>query len=250
MIEPFYIEFRLRGYAKRYARWVKSCVHKEAKKLRIRNILTRSHVSHITLFGPARTNHIRQVINDIETISRRYTLVPFSFGGFGGFVNQDANYLYFQIEPSRALVQLRCKLAQTLIQKHDMVGGSCTPFDKSSKFKFHSTIGKFSPREKEKFIQLLDIVKKKCTFEEFKKHKATVFEKLILYISSLFIREGEKDTRITLHLLRITVLGRRSHIRCEYDLILKKKLSRREALSRYWDKRTYEKFKELKKNSS
>jgi len=100
MLEPFYIEFRLRGYAKRYAFWVKMCVRKEAKRLRLKNRLRKGHVSHITLFGPARTNHINQVLNDIEKISKGYTLVPFEFGGFDGFFNKDANYLYFSIQPS------------------------------------------------------------------------------------------------------------------------------------------------------
>jgi hypothetical protein len=244
MTDPIYIEFRLRGYAKRYANWVKACINKEAKKLRLKNNLKQGHVSHITLFGPARTNHIRHVIGEVENVCKRYTLIPFNFGGFDGFLNRDANYLYFQIEPSITLIQLRKNIAQNLIQSHPMVASSCTPFDKSLKFKFHSTIGKFPSREKEKFLRLLEIVKSNCTFEEYKKHKANVFEMLLLYISKIL--NGERESRITLHLLRITMLGRRSHIRCEYDLMLKRMLSRRDALSRYWDKRTYEKFKSIK----
>jgi hypothetical protein len=176
--------------------------------------------------------------------------VPFKLGGFSGFLNKDANFLYFGIQPSNELIQFRSLLSKQLVQYHPVVSNTCTPFDKSSKFTFHSTIGKFPPGEKEKFAKLLDFTKTQCRIEDFNRSKSTIFGKLLLAVWGFFINTKENNTRILLHLLRVTILGKKSHIRCEYDLVLKRSLSRREALSRYWNKRTFERFKEIKKQYS
>jgi hypothetical protein len=244
--DPLYIEFRLRGYARQYALWVKMRISQEAKKLKLKNSLKKDHVSHVTLFGPARTSHFPQVMNDIEKVCKHYTLVPFSFGGFDGFLNKDANYLYFCIQPSHDLEQFRLMLSKQLIQFHDMVSSTCTPFDKSSKFKFHSTVGKYSSKEKEKFEKLLDFAKTKCSLEDYKKYTSNVLVKLFSSILGFFSGDKEYERMILLDLLRVTILGKKSHIRYEYDLVLKKRLSRKEALSKYWSKRTLHKFRYLK----
>jgi len=46
--------------------------------------------------------------------------------------------------------------------------------------------------------------------------------------------------------LRITVLGARGRIVCEYDLVLKRLLNRREALSKYWWRKTINRLRELR----
>jgi len=245
MSVSFFVEFRLQGYAKKYAKWASACTLREAKKRRVKKLKQRRFVSHIALFGPARTNNLRQVIREVERIGRRYTLVPFKLGGFDEFQNPDANWLYLDVHPSPDLEQFRYELAQSLCRSERMIYDTCKPYDHKSKYKFHSAIGKYDPRDKDKFEKLLDHAKTKCSLETFKQHRASVFGRLFNIIKKYMFRAEEDDPRISLYLIRVTVLGRRKRIQGEYDLVLKKLLSRREALSQYWWRKTIEKLREL-----
>ncbi len=246
MATSFLIEFRVQGFAKRYAKWVNARIHREARRLRIRKLKERRFVSHITLFGPSRTNNLRGVMAEVERTCRRYTLVPFKIGGFDKFQNPDANWLYLDIQPSPDLEQLRFELAQNLFRSERMIYDTCQSFDHRSKCKFHSAIGKYAPRDKDKFERLLDFAETKCNLEAFRQHKASIFSKLFNVIKRYIFRlEEDSNPNISLCLLRVTVLGRGSRIQCEYDLVLKKLLSRREALSRYWYHRSVVRLQEL-----
>ena len=246
MSVSFFVEFRLQGYAKKYAKWASARTLREARKLRLRNLEERRFVSHITLFGPARTNNLRQVIREVERIGRKYTLVPFKLGGFDKFQNPDANWLYLDVHPSSPdLEQFRYELAQSLCRSERMIYDTCKPYDHKSKYKFHSAIGKYNPRDKGKFEKLLDYAETKCSLETFKQHRASVFRRLFNTIKKYIFRAEEDDPRISLHLIRVTVLGRGNRIQSEYDLVLKRLLSRREVLSQYWRRKTIEKLREL-----
>jgi calcineurin-like phosphoesterase family protein len=248
--ESFFIEFRLQGFAKQYANWVNSRVHGEARRLRMRKLRERRFVSHIALFGPARTNNLKRVIDEVERTCRKFALVPFNVGGFDGFRNLEANWLYLDVKPSSELEQLRYKLAQNLIRSERIILDTCQPFDHSSKCRFHSSIGKFAPRDRDKFERLLDFAETKCGLEAFKQHKESIFRRLFNVIKSYIFRiENDSYPNINLCLLRVSVLGSGSRIQCEYDLILKRLLSRREALSRPWYHRSIEKLQELLNSS-
>jgi 2'-5' RNA ligase len=82
---------------------VNARIHREARRIRIRKLKQQRFVSHITLFGPARTNNFRRVKAEVERACRKYTLVPFKIGGFDIFQNPDANWLYLNVEPSSNL---------------------------------------------------------------------------------------------------------------------------------------------------
>jgi len=110
----FLIEFRLQGFAKKYAKWVNAHIHRKARQLGLRTVKERRFVSHITLFGPAKTDNLRPVMAEIGRIGRKYTLVPFKIDGFDKFQNPDAYWLYLDVEPSPDLEQLRYELAQRL----------------------------------------------------------------------------------------------------------------------------------------
>ena len=243
MSAGFFVEFRLRGYAKEYAKWANARIHREARRLRIRELRERRFVSHITLFGPARTNNLRRVIAEVERTCRKYTLVSFKLGGFDNFQNPDSNWLYLDVQPSSDLEQLRYELAQNLLRSERIIYDTCQSFDHRSKYRFHSAVGKYAPGDKDKFRKLLDFAETKCGLENFRQQKASAFGKLFNIIKRHVFRVEEDDPLISLHLLRVTVLGRRSRIQGEYDLILKKLLSRRKALSRYWSRKTIEEFK-------
>jgi hypothetical protein len=132
MSTSFFIEFRLQGFAKQYAKWVNSRVYREGRRLGIRTLKERRFVSHIALFGPARTNHLRRVIAEVERTCQKYPPVPFKVGGFDSFRNPDANWLYLDVKPSYALEQLRHKLAQNLIGSERMIHDTCRSFDHRS----------------------------------------------------------------------------------------------------------------------
>ena len=246
MSESFFIEFRLQGFAKQYANWVNSRIHREARRLRIRKLEERRFVSHIALFGDARTNNLRRVVDEVERTCRKYTLVPFKIGGFDGFRNPDANWLYLDVEPSSELEQLRYELARNLIRSERIIHDTCQPFDHKSKCEFHCSIGKWDPRDKDKFERLLDFAETNCSLEAFRRHKSSIFRRIFNVIKRYIFRMEEVgNPNINLCLLRVTVLGRGSRIQCEYDLVLKKLLPRREALSRHWYRRSVEKLQEL-----
>jgi 2'-5' RNA ligase len=249
MTASFLVEFRLQGYAKKYAKWASARTLREVKKRRVKKLKERRFVSHITLFGPAKTNNLRQVIAEVERIGRKYTLVPFKLGGFDKFQNPDANWLYLDVHPSPDLEQFRYELAQSLCRSERIICATCEPHDHKLKYKFHSAIGKYDPRDKDKFEKLLDYAETKCSLETFKQRKASVFGRLLNIIKKYIFRVEEKDPGINLHLLRVTVLGKGSRIQCENDLILKRLLSRREALGRYWWRKTIEKLRALQRQS-
>ena len=243
----FLIEFRLQGYAKQYAKWVRERVYQKAMELGIKEVGKQKLVSHITLFGQAETNNLQNIIREVEKIGRKYTLVPFKLGvKRGKFQKTDANWLYLDVHPSPDLEQLRYELAQSLLSLERIIFNTCRFHDHKSKYTFHSSIGKYDPRDKDKFEKLFDYAETKCSLVTFKQHKASVFGRLLNIIKKYIFRVEEDNLGINQHLLRITILGRKSHIEREYDLVLKRLLSRREALSRYWRSQTIERLKELR----
>jgi len=246
MKDSFFVEVRLQGFAKQYANWVNSCIRQEASRLRIGKLKERRFVSHIALFGPAQTNNLSHVIAEIEKTCRNYTVVPFKMGGFDSFENPDANWLYLDIKPSSELERLRYELAQNLINSERMIRDTCQSFDHRSTCKFHSSIGKYPPKDKNKFDKLLHFAEIKCDLGSFKKYKSSKFQKLLYFIKQCVARDGEESKpNMSLCLLRITVLGRGSRIQCEYDIALKKLLSRREAFSKHQYHRSIKKLQEL-----
>jgi len=247
MAVSFLVEFRLRGYARKYAKWARARTIREAKRLGVRRLREPRFVPHITLFGPAETHNLRHVIREVERTGRKYSLVPFKLGvRRGEFQNQDANWLYLNLESSPVLEQLRHELAQSLLGLEGRIRRTCKPYDRSQKYRFHCSIGKYDPRDNAKFDQLSDYAETKCSLEAFKQSEVSLFSTLFNFVRRYVFGTGEEEyLAINQHLLRITILGRRSRIQAEYDLALKRILSRREALNRYWWRKTIEKLRDL-----
>lgn len=245
MATSFFIEFRLRGFARQYAIWVEERIHREAKRLRLKHKRSKNFVSHITLFAPAKTKNLRTVTIQVEKTCRKYTLVPFKLGGFGGFLNNDANWLYISVLPSAELDQLRYEMSQNLLKSDRTILDTCKKYDLNLKYKFHSSLGKFDPTKKEKFEQLLVFANNKCRLEDFKEQKTSFFGKLVNVIKKHVFGEKSNSSNIYLHLLRVTVIGKGSRIYREYDLVLRKLLNRKEALSKYYQRKTIDKLKNI-----
>jgi len=243
----FLVEFRLRGYAKEYAKWARACTLREARKLGIRRLREPRFVPHITLFGPAEAHNLRNVVREVEKVGRKYTLIAFKLGvKRGEFQVKDANWLYLDIQPSPGLEQFRYNLAQGLLGREKLIYDTCTPYDRKRTYKFHCSIGKYDPRDTAKFEKLAEYAETKCSSETFKQRRLSLPGKLINVIKKNILKTEEEVPGISQHLLRVTVLGRRSRIQSEYDLAIGRMLSRMEALSRYWWRKTVEEFKELR----
>ena len=187
--------------------YAKDVVYSVAKKFRVKGVTRKRVVPHISLYGPGRTNDIRKVISAIEKVGRRYTLVPFKIKGFGYF-DKTPKVIYFDISPSQELEELRRELSREL--RKVSTGQS---WDNRKKHSFHATIA------------FRDIDAK--------------FHKIWADLKS------KEEPDIHQHLLRITVLHGGGRIACEYDLMLKRLLNRKEALSKYWWRRTINRLREL-----
>ena len=140
------------------------------------------------------------MIRDVESVAKNYNLVNFELKGFGYFNNPNGKVIYADIEPSKELKELRWELAKRLMKYAKL-----KEWDKNKKFSFHATI----------------------TFKDIDRK----FPKIWRYLKS------KEESDINQNLLRITILGKGSKIVGEYDLMLKRILNRRQALSKkIWKK--------------
>jgi len=167
-----------------------------AKKFKVRGMTKNRAVPHIALYGPSETDDIRRVISQVAAVGQKYTLVPFKIRGFDYF-DKEGKVIYLDITPSLEFEQLRWELAQSLSKI-----STVQTWDTNRKYEFHSTVA-FKDIDK-KFRNIWDYVK------------------------------SREEPNINQYLLRITILRRNGTILCEYDLVLKRLLNRREALSKYW----------------
>jgi len=237
----------LHGYAREYARWARARILREAQRLGVRRLKEPRFVPHITLFGAADAHNLHNVVREVEKVGQKYTLVPFKLGvKRGEFQVEDANWLYLYIQPSPELEQFRYDLAQGLLGRERVIYDTCPPYDHKPKYKFHCSIGKYDPRDSAKFERLAEYAETKCSLETFKQRQISILGKLVNIIENNIFKTEEKAPGISQHLLRVTVLGKRSRIQSEYDLVLGRMLSRREALSGYWWRETIKEFKELR----
>ena len=185
-------------------KYAKSLIHEVARKFRVRGVTRNRAVPHIALFGPFTTRHEKKTVSEVVNVGREFSLVPFIVRGFDYF-DKEHKVIYLDVNPSVELKELRRELAQRLGKISDS-----QPWDNQKQFQFHSTVA------------FRDIDRK--------------FSKIWGYIKE------KEEPNIKQHLLRITILkGKR--ILYEYDLMLKKLLNRRQALSRYWLNKTIKNYK-------
>lgn len=187
--------------------YAKDVVYSVAKKFRVRGVTRKRVAPHVSLYGPSRTEDIRKVISAVEKVGRQYALVPLKIKGFG-FFDKSPKVIYFDITPSQELEDLRWQLSQELRKI-----STCQPWDSQRNHSFHATIA------------FRDIDKK--------------FNGIWTYL------KNKEEPNISQYLLRITIVGKGRRIVCEYDLVLKRLLNRREALSKFWWRRTINRLREL-----
>lgn len=202
----YLIEFRVRGYAKKYARQL---MYEIGHKFKVRGVTKGSAVPHTTLYGPFTTNNESRVVSSVQNLCSKYNRIYFSFRGFNYFNNHQKKVIYLNIVPSNDYRQFRYDLASVLRP----ITSSNSIEDRKSKedFVFHSTIA------------FKDIDRK--------------FNDIWSYI------KNKERPNIRQTLIRVTVL-KNGKILYEYDFLQKKLLNRRQALSREEYNKTIEILKQ------
>jgi 2'-5' RNA ligase len=203
----FFIEFRFHGYAQNY---LKELIFEVSREFKVRGAVKERPVPHMALFyGASGYFDIKKVCTVVEKVGKNYSLVPFKLDGFKWKNSEHGKVITTSIDASSELKKLRKELAKGLSKV-------CVAhqFDTQINFWFHTTIA-FKDIDK-KFEDIWEYVKKK-----------------------------EKPS-INQQLLRITVLNENRIIIGEYDLILQRWLSRREALSKITWQKTINRLKELR----
>ena len=192
----FYVEFRFHGYPKEY---LKDLIREVARKFRLKGALKYRPVPHMTLYGPSQSRSSGDVFSAIENVAKRYASVPFSVCDFDCHKGREGNVIACGINASPELRNLRRELAEEL--NKIVEADSQQSWDKEGDYWFHTTIA------------MKDIDRR---FEEIWK----------------YVKRKEKPD-ISQYLVRITVLNQRRRIECEYDLMLRRWLNRKGALSRH-----------------
>jgi len=249
MATSFYIEYRLRGYARKYEDWVKKRAYDKAKELKVRP--SNEQLPHITLYGPAITENISTVESEIvrtcAMYTKKYPLIPFSIDGFSRFDNKNRKVIYLEVNPSDTLKKFRWELSLNLRKKYLSVTKSI--FDDKEQFEFHSTIIIFDYISKNKLDVLCDYLDLHCRLNDYdhyrKQHEISLLSKLQHYLKKSVLHQKDEERSISQYLLRVTALGTSKKIIFEHDLILHETLNHRQALSRYWWQKTIRKFREL-----
>ncbi|MEK6957523.1 MAG: 2'-5' RNA ligase family protein [archaeon] len=202
----YLIELRLSGRTKTY---LKELSYQIAEKFRVRGAVRKRVVPHVSLFGPFKSNHERELTLKFSSMCKRLDLVKYRLNGFDHFEDR---VVHVHIDPSTELIEFRKELAKSLIP----VCIETKQYDYVDDFKFHATLA------------FKDIEKK--------------FDAIWDYLQTQETPLKEE------YVLRITLL-KRGRILKEYDLIQRRMLSRKEALNRGVWKETRGQLKKIRANN-
>lgn len=169
--------------------------------------LRRGHkVPHISLAGPFETGDERRLISDFKRLCSNQDIMHFEVDGFDTF--EDNKVVFIYIKPDIKLDEFRWQLSKKL-----QIYCYLKPHDLERKFEYHATIAmKLSP-------------------DKFKAIKCFI---------------NSKPQPKFKHILARITLIKNSLILCEYDFLLKRLLTRREAKSGEVLTQTFRKLDEYK----
>ena len=155
---------------------------------------------HMSLYGQSEAADLNRVARAVAHVARNFELVKIRTAGFGYFDNPNKKWVVVNIMSNQKLEDLRYGLYQEL-SKISPPG----PLDKP-RFKFHVSIGKTT--------------------------NARTYGRLCKKVSQWTCPDMEQ------FLLRICIINGQGKIHCEYDLLQKRLLNRRESLSGSEKRRT------------
>jgi len=174
-------------------------------------------VPHMTLYGPfsVRRGQLDAIKGAISSAANKYKSLSFSIEDFDWFEGQYGKVIQFKIIPSEELNDFRYDVSQKLLQ----IAPNTRSWDREKDFIFHVTLA----------YMLSD--------GEFKRIWSYLHGKkslLATIASKLGIVRSKSSNRIKISLsvdaTRVTILSRKSKIICEYDLMHKKFLKRKQVL--------------------
>ena len=125
----YLIEFRLHGYAKRYARELSEQI---SHKFHVKQVVRKGRPPHITLFGGFSCSNEKELIQKFVKVCKNFNLIKFRLHDFGHIENR---VIFIDVEPSPELKELRLKLAEELNPICD-----AKEWDKKKDFVFHATL--------------------------------------------------------------------------------------------------------------
>lgn len=202
METPYLIEIRIRGDIRDLC---KKLIFDIYHKFRVRGMVRKRPVPHITLFGPFGCRSIKNVIETIKEVGQDYSKLEYQVNGFDYFelkkkflfiTTSRKNVIYLKINPSEELMEFRYSLAKKLLKITNSVN---IDNDSKEKFHFHATLA------------MKDIDRK--------------FDDIWEYLKKYDIEKSGVSYRITL-----LKMGK---IVCEYDLYEKKVLRRIQVLGKF-----------------
>lgn len=140
MVDSYLIEIRLFGKAKSETR---ELIYQTSRD---HNICISRPVPHITLVGGFSTSNEARLVQDFESVSRKYDLIRYVIEGIDTF--PDTGVVYLDVRPSPELVAYRREL-------RDRLQGYCSlcQYDKKEPFEFHSTVAMHLNRDKAEEIK-------------------------------------------------------------------------------------------------
>jgi 2'-5' RNA ligase len=188
----YLLEFRLSGTAKKY---VKQIAFDVSREFGVQGVTRNRVVPHISLIGPITTNNEQKLVHEIIETCWKYDLLTIRFNGFTSFGNWlfGNRVLAIKIKPSNDLELLRSEIVEKI-----------SDFCQLSKF----DTKEWNPHVT---IAFKDIDKK---FKQIK----------------VFLENGNCP-EIRHYVIRITLL-KNARILTEYDFLLRRQLTRFEALNR------------------
>jgi 2'-5' RNA ligase len=181
-------------------RYARDLIYEISRKFNVKGATRNRAVPHVTLFGPFSTNYEKRMVSEVVKACNGYELVPFEIKEFGYFDNPSNKVVYLDVQPSKRFEDLRRDIAQRLLRLTNT-----TEFDEKYNFSFHATLA------------FKDIDNK--------------FERIRGYLKQ------KEFPNVNQHILRVTIMKNQT-ILCEYDLIQRRLLTRRQALSKYQWRRT------------
>ena len=210
MVE-YLVEFRFHGYVKGILRELAEAVSKNF------DVQAKKMIPHITIAGPLHTDDEKRLVREVHNVVKKYDLVGFRLNGFGRFSDRA---IYVNIMPSEELVEMRENVVEKLkkfctLKEHDY----------EPDFKPHVTLLLNTAVARRRGVNV-----------------RRTFDRIMEFLDSWRVPE------FVPHVLRVTILGGNRRILCEYDLMLKRMLTRSEALDRRLLRRTIEELRKRQPN--
>ena len=200
MSYPYLIEVRLRDDVKTV---VKKLIFDIYHKFNVHGAVKKRPVPHISLFGPFNTKSVRDVIQIMKRVGSNYSSLEYEISGFGYF--QHTHWSFIIPRTKKNVIHLKIILAPDFQKFRDELAKELIPKTKSQDVKIDSITG-FIPHAT---LAMKDIHQK--------------FDDIWDYLKMYNVQTKGVCYRVT--------LVKKGVIVCEYDLVQKRILNRREALS-------------------